>query len=633
VASAAVATAVVMAASFFPAARLWGVNHLAFVPPALRLAAIALLAVAFLPAVARPIYAASLRAFASVAAWPVGHRRALVVALAVASIPVFWAGRSSTLLLGDGQLLVRSFEAAEEGHESVIMRSPGAIIREERIAPGTTLLYYAATQVSTDMLKKTPLPGMRMLNCLLGGVLVLMLGMIATGRFAGTETRLWLAALAAGSCSMVLFFGYIENYTLPTLLLAVYVVLAMRALHNRGPAWAAALPLAAAVYAHIQSVLFVPSFVYLLLWKYARARRALLVRSWMTAFSSLTVVGVALAGLLPSLRPFYVPFGFSNDAYAVFSPDHLADVANEIGMLLPILPVVAAMAWIGRRAERAAGTTVTGARAVKDPAAWFTHPCEWQFAATILVPCALYLGLFHPAIGMARDWDLFTMSTTAIVPMVLLVLGRYVRATSATPATVARFAVPSLLLLVVTTGAWVAVNASLPRTVDRFERILTYDHTHASYAWENLAVLQHDRGELERAIATMQKAVEHSRNPRQIVRLAVYLDEAGRTPDAKTALADVLARRPDFTKARFRLIMILEREDAWGEILGVARGGVEHNPEEGIYHFFYGEALMRAGQTEAGLAVFRTCAAMDIPESIKKHVMATLAAHGAAAPR
>jgi hypothetical protein len=630
VASALVSAALVTVAAFLPAERLWGINHLAFVPPTARFAAIGLILLAFIPVAAKPLYRGGIRLFDAIGfprrgavAW------ILIVAGMVAATSTFWTFRSSTLLLGDGQLLVRSFEAAEEGYQKVIMRSAKAIANEEMIAPGTTLSYYGAIKAGSKWFKQPPLNSMRGFNCLLGGLLILLLGTVVTGNFARGELRLWLLVLALASASMELFFGYIENYTTPTLLLAVYVVLAFRALHGRGPAWLSIVPLGMACYAHVQSILFVPSFVYLMLWTIAPSRRPALLRYWTTTFTALAIIGVMVAPVMVKMRKFYVPLGFSNEKYAILSPHHLTDIVNELFMLIPILPVVGTMAWLGRNAERASGREARDARATRTPTEWFTHPAEWQFVATILVPCALYILFFHPAIGMPRDWDLFTMMTTALVPFILLVLNRYIRATGVAIESVARFAAPSLIILMVTSIAWVSVNASTERTIDRFRSILTYDRTHASYAWENLAMLQHDRKELDAAIETMRVAVDHSHNPRQSVRLAVYLDEAGRTEEAKQILTKILERRPEFSKARFRLMLFLEKENDWGQILGVAGDGVKYSPEDGIYQFFYGEALIRADRVEEGIALFRQCAKLDLPSSAMQHIAETLKAYDA----
>ncbi len=626
-ASALLSALLIAAAAFLPAQRLWGLNHLAFVPPVARYVALGLLTLAFLPFVAQSLYRAKLRVFdAAGSSSTFGLKLGLVALLAFGAVAMFWSFRSSTLLLGDGQLLVRSFEAAESGYEKVIMRSANAIMNEEKIAPGTTLLYYGAIKTGARMQKK-PLISMRALNCVLGGILILLLGTVVTGRFARGELRLWLFVLAVGSASLELYFGYIENYTTPTLLLAMYVMLAFRAMHERGRLWVAAIPLVMACYAHIQSILFLPSFFYLMLWKASPAQRSSLLRYWTVSFSALAFIGVSVAPLVGKLSKFYVPLGFSNDKYALFSPHHMADIVNELFMLLPILPVVLVMAWLGRRAERATGKDpLRDARALKTPTEWFTHPVEWQFVATILVPCGLYILFFHPAIGMARDWDLFMMTTTALVPFVLLVLNRYIRATGVSTDAVARFAVPSLAVLVISSVAWVSVNASTARTIDRFKSILTYDRTHASYAWENLAMLQHDRKELDAAVETMRTAAA-SGNPRQQTRLAVYLDEAGKTEEAKQILTKILERRPEFDKARFRLLLFLEREGNWAAILPVARDGVEYTPGDGIYHFFYGEALIQAGQVDAGLEMFRQCAQFDLPKTVTDHIAATLKKH------
>jgi hypothetical protein len=624
--------ALVGLAGFLPAARLWGINHLAFVPPVARFVAVALIALAFVPFVAQPVYRLKVRFFDAVGA----SRRellkgALVIVVALGAVALFWNFRSSTLLLGDGQLITRSFEAAEEGYDKVIMRSAKAIMNEEAIAPGTTLFYYGAVKTGARF-KRAPLHSMRVLNCILGGLFIFLLGTIVTDNFARGEIRFWLSLLAIGSCTFELFFGYIENYTTPTFLLAIYVTLAFRAIHGRGPLWQAFIPLAMACYAHIQCILFIPSFVYLLLWS-REGKRPALLRYWMASFSALAFIGVIIAPLLGKISKFYVPIGFSNAKYALFSPHHLMDIVNELFMLLPILPVVVVMAYLGRDAERAAGRDPKReAKALKTPTEWFTHPAEWQFTATILVPIGLYILFFHPEIGMARDWDLFTMATTALIPFVLLVFNRYVRATGIDTNSVARFAVPSMMVLLVSSVAWVSVNASESRTIERFKSILTYDRTHASYAWENLAMLQHKNKQLDAAIETMRIAAA-SGNPRQQVRLAVYLDEAKKTEEAKQILVKILERRPDFEKARFRLLLFLEREGNWRAILPVAQEGVKHHPDQGIYHFFYGEALIQAGQVDQGVAVFRTLGRYDLPKSATDHIAAVLKAYDAQAPR
>ncbi len=629
VATTALSAALAIASSFFPATRLWGINHLAFLPPAIRLVLIALLALSFVPAVARACYRGALAASDGLAA----SRKspgALVAfaAFAIFSISIFYSCRSATLLLGDGQLITQSFEAAEEGHKEVIMRSAHAIMTEETIAPGATLLYYGAIKVMAPF-KRPPLTSMRILNCVLGGLFVFVFLLAASSRVLSRDSRVWLVILGLFSSSLLLFYGYIENYTAPLLFLVIYVIMAFRAIHRLSSPWLALIPLACAIYSHVHCILFIPSFVYLLLWLRARNRRATILRLWTPLFMAIAVVGVLSVTFYIPIRRFYVPLGFDNAKYALFSPTHLVDVMNEVLILLPILPTVLALGWIGRRAERAGGRDpIRDPRALKDPGAWFSHPAEWQFAGTVLFPCVLYIVLFHPEIGMARDWDLFAMTSTAIVPLAILSLNRYLRTTGAGLSTVAAFATPALVTVMITGSSWVAVNASLPRTVDRFQRILTYDKTHAPYAWENLAILQHDRGELKASIASLEKAVAISHNPRQIVRLAVYTEEDGRINDAIDMLDKVLEKRPDFSKARFRLVLFLEKTEQWDRLLTVSRDGVKYSPGDAVYRFTYGESLLRLGRTDEALTVFRECRNLDLPDTVKQFIESALAQAG-----
>ncbi|HEX5133404.1 MAG TPA: hypothetical protein VFX92_13085, partial [Candidatus Krumholzibacteria bacterium] len=240
-------------ASFLPATRLWGINHLAFLPAPVRIGALALLALMFVPGVAVALYRGAL-ALGERAAGPRTHARTVtIVAIALAAVAAFHVFHSATNLLGDGQLIVQSFEAAEEGHDRVIMRSAHAIVTEESIAPGTTLLYYGAVK-ALKRFGRTPLDSMRALNCVLGGLFVVITLLAASSRSLARDVRVWMVILGFFSSSMLLFFGYIENYTAPYLFLLLYVIACFRALHRQGSAWLPILPLACAIYAHVQCV-------------------------------------------------------------------------------------------------------------------------------------------------------------------------------------------------------------------------------------------------------------------------------------------------------------------------------------------------------------------------------------------
>jgi tetratricopeptide (TPR) repeat protein len=118
----------------------------------------------------------------------------------------------------------------------------------------------------------------------------------------------------------------------------------------------------------------------------------------------------------------------------------------------------------------------------------------------------------------------------------------------------------------------------------------------------------------------MEIAIENGHNPRHSVRLAVYLEEAGRIDEAIAILDKVLAAHPDFAKARYRLALFLEKKNDWVRMLDVAREGVRYHPDEPFYRFLYGESLLRAGHTEQALEVFESCRGMNLPPTAKQRV-------------
>jgi hypothetical protein len=164
--------ALVAAAAFLPDVRLWSINHMAFLPLPVRVALLAVVALAFIPPVARWLYRAAL---AAAGRWAGLRQRnnalTVLTTIALAATVAFYQLHTATNLLGDGQLIVQSFEAADEGHDQVIMRSAYAIVTEENIAPGATLLYYGAIKTLKPF-KRTLLDSMRILNCVLGGLFV-----------------------------------------------------------------------------------------------------------------------------------------------------------------------------------------------------------------------------------------------------------------------------------------------------------------------------------------------------------------------------------------------------------------------------------------------------------------------------
>lgn len=616
--------ALVCVASFLPGLQLWGVNHLAFYPLPFRAVVLALIGLTFFPAVAQKAYAALYKLSHTIKHGGRGVDSALSV-IAVGSVAVFAGLKTSTNLLGDGQLIAQSFDAAWEGNEIVIMRSVGAIVTEERIAPGATLLYYGMAKLITGLFDKGPVWGIRYTNCVLGAFFVyIMANLLRRGPFS-TEIRLWMLALVFFSSTMQLFFGYVENYT-PLLFAGfLYLISALMVLHDRTRLWVPIALFVVSVYVHIQAVLLFPSLVYLLMWRLMRRRRAAVER-FAGPVLTVGVVLVAVAAGFTGFGEFYLPLEADEQSYGLFSAVHLLDVLNEILMLMPILPFLAVMAWVGRRGEAGSGTAAKGRKSADGATGWFAKRAEWQFVIVLLIPCFVYLFLFKPEIGMARDWDLFSMVSLGLVPLALLVVNRYFRGAPPTDKA-GVFCSPAIVMTVVLGMAWIGINASSARSTARFEQILEYDKTHASYAYENLSIFYYDNGQLEKATEVMETACDISHNPRQYVRLAMYYDELDRKDEALDLMRRTVAKHPAYEKSRIYYVSQLEKRRLIDELLEASLAGTRHHPNNPMFWFYVGECAILQGDFEAGVSAHRRCLELNPPpearrrsqEQIRKH--------------
>ncbi|HEY66321.1 MAG TPA: hypothetical protein G4O02_17360, partial [Caldilineae bacterium] len=234
-------------------------------------------------------------------------------------------------------------------------------------------------------------------------------------------------ALVATLGTMQLFFGYVENYTLITLGMMVYLWLAWRCLAGRlTPLWPA-IVLAITHGLHPSTIVLAPSLVYLgWVWARQAERRRYGSALWRIVLPMLLVAGGVIllmeAGghglnyLFGEDRPgggdgrWFVPLFETTtrwEHYTMFSWGHLVDILNEqlltAPVVLPALALLAAMAWTRVR-----------------------ETSHWTRLLLLASGCyLLFTWTWNPDYGGQRDWDLFA---PAAVPLALLLADRLMAA-------------------------------------------------------------------------------------------------------------------------------------------------------------------------------------------------------------
>jgi len=488
------------------------------------------------------------------------------------------------------------------------------ILKNKHIEPGAAILYLMGARGIIAVTGGSGTDAIRLFNCLLGGAFVLTLLMVVLRGGLAAELKLWLAILVFTSGAMELFFGYVEYYTPLILCGTFYVIASFRAVHRQGPVWLPVLLALACVFIHIQAILLLPSTMMLVVWRLVN--RDTVLKPLSLTLGGMTLVSFAPAYLVPRSAAYLLPVTGNAEATGVLSLSHGLDLLNEFLLLFP-LAVLFGVMWIQARRDRPQPKKPEGA------AAFFTLPVEWYFSGMLLLPSLLFVVLFKPEIGMARDWDLFSFVVLGMVPVALLVLNRFL---AARPDGVRLVTGPALVIALVLGVGWIGVNASPVRSAARFADILTLESSRSDYSWETLARHYQEQQLLPEAIAAQQKAIAISGNPRQVVNLCVMFRDAGMVDDSKQLLRDLLVVNPTYWNARSILIRQLIIDQQFEEGIAQSLEGIRVDPKLGGYHFFYGKIMLILGRLDEAEPALGKARQLGVPPSMAAEIDRMLAA-------
>jgi len=259
-----------------------------------------------------------------------------------------------------------------------------------------------------------PAHTIRVVNTVAGALgLVVIAGLVRRLLPASRGARLAALLAIAGGGALQLLAGYVENYTVPAVLMLASVAAAIDALSGRrSPLLAYALWTLSCMF-HLSSLLFGPAMLWLAFHTTLdRDLRRLVSRA---SFHAALVTVVPAAALLATMHavgflraeekgfgggdglmfvPLFVKSGMSQ--YLFFRPAHLLAIANQQLLVAPLgllTTLVGAAMLFGDPRARAA---------LRDPErAILVH-----LLLVALAFCALTI-IWNPDLGALRDWDLF----------------------------------------------------------------------------------------------------------------------------------------------------------------------------------------------------------------------------------
>ncbi len=389
--------ALVYAASFFPDERVWGYNILSFVPEIWKysILGIALIAPLIIKFISDDSGDNSERPDKS---WLYLYSSVGLIILFAIS---FYLLRSTTHFLGDGYMVLGD------------VANDSAVIKPRNF--GEILIHRFLYSLLIDRVEEAALWSYQSLSIASGIIALVITALSAKKLFENIADRLlFLVGISSGGF-MLLYFGYVENYSIFITTVLAFLLSGMLAAKGKVSVVVPTVVVAVGLLLHIFGTILVPALVFLLVITLSSKTGASFFqnKSFWKYLTFLFVVSVAVFVFLYKNFLFFrfavLPFGndrFVLDGYSLFSIKHLLDLLNQLIIIIPALPLLLYFFFkIGYR------------KLIRNDVLLFLAILSSSALAALFI--------FDPKLGMARDWDLFAFIGLTLLCMLIYSILEY----------------------------------------------------------------------------------------------------------------------------------------------------------------------------------------------------------------
>nr|MBN2278451.1 hypothetical protein [candidate division Zixibacteria bacterium] len=256
---------------------------------------------------------------------------------------------------------------------------------------------------------------------------------------------------------LLLFFGYVEYYPPLWVIFSAFIYFSLYYLVHKKRLLFPLLLLIAGMFIHMQMGIFIGAYVFLL---FSGERGGDIYRQfkksiWIAIGIVILILAILFVRKYTSNLYFehiFLPIfqGKPIDPYyRIFSSNHLLDIVNELLLLSPTLPILIVFSL------RNLKFTLLNKTAV--------------FIGLVSLTSFLFLLTIDPKLGMIRDWDLFSLSSFGLSLFFIIMI-----ATDETKG-VCRLYPSMLILLLCSTTAYLMVNLNRDRSIDYFNYSIDLD--------------------------------------------------------------------------------------------------------------------------------------------------------------
>lgn len=565
----------------------WGFNHLFYFPPAIRVLLIAACIASCIQPIRRNLGSVCTRTVSRLVS-PEKNSLATAAVTSLIFVGLCLLFRSSTRLWGDSELMASIAEKASGAGYSIIGGASYAVHRNP-LAPGVAAIHSLVARAGT-LAGLDARWALSSFYAVLGGFWLLMV--IRQLRLVKVDDtiRVLLGILLITSGSVMLFFGYIEDYGLVffgATILALYGLSDPTGPKSRVLTVVLALAL---VLLHLLSVLLLPAATYLLLSRGTVEHKRLVGTAILVA--AVTCVAAVTAYFVDGLSVHYRPL--ANYYRAVLSAHYVSSLLNLLAILVPAFLILVTAVIAGRRSD-------------------FSMDLRTKlFCFVGVVPFVIFLVFFKPDLGMARDWDMYALASPFLIIAALPFLGER--------AFIRDWIAPIAVVSLVQTATWVGVNAKEAWSAARYEDSLENDPSHVGYGYEVYAQYLEHKGQDKAAYQAWRHAFEMEKNPRYAINLGKYAARFGHPDEAVALMNRVLRVDSTNSEARVTLGSILAQTGRFDALIDVAREGLRYEPDNPYYNFFLGMSLLETRQYQQALEQLTKCESLALPPGMRKDV-------------
>lgn len=381
-----------------------------------------------------------------------------------------------------------------------------------------------------------------------------------------TARVLFVLGLATGGY-MLLFFGYVENYSLFVSSEVIYCLLGMLIASEKLPKWLILPSLVLSMFLHVMGVVLIPSAIYILFQNSKIGTRFvhLGVRGKWMFFAAFVAIAAYIFYYFYSTYYFFhfafVPIvsgQFTVEGYTMFSINHIVDYLNLIIVLFPGLIV----------------TLVT--LIVLRPKRLYKHS-KIVFLLILAISTLAAAFIFDPKLGMPRDWDLFAFVGVPLVTLAMyLLIADSVRTKFSVAVAILVISL-NLLCLVPRVISQVSPDISLAHV----HNYINLDKTKSRSEFIFLKYYYLSNGDTARSKETPE--LLYQKYPEiEMLHTAEALKESGKYKEAITIYYQILDRDPfhfDSYNNMATCYLNLQQYDSAFSQLQIARGMSPHNAD------------------------------------------------------